>query len=90
MPIYGYNCTHCDADFDLNKKISDRDVVGSETCPECATVGQIVRQVGSPLVAYSVTTAGGYGRIPDGFKQVLRDIDRKAGVRKANNTSSFL
>lgn len=89
MAIYGYKCGKCGTDFDLNKKIADRDDTALDSCPECSTTGQITRQVGSPMVAYSVTVAGGYGRIPDGFKEVLNNINKKSGVRKENSTSSF-
>lgn len=91
MALYDYHCNSCEKSFELNKKISERDDVASETCPECSTLGQITRQVGAPLVGYSVSVNGGYGsRVPDGFKEVLRNIDRKSGVKKSNSTSSFL
>jgi putative FmdB family regulatory protein len=90
MAFYDFLCGKCDSSFELSKKISERDEVSTDSCPECSTVGQMTRQVGAPMVGYSVTTPGGYGRVPDGFKQVLRNIDKKSGVRKGNNTSSFL
>lgn len=87
MPAYDYKCNQCDHVFEQTKKIADRDDVGTDVCPECATTGQITRQVGSPLVAYSVITKG-YGRIDGGFKEVLQKIHSTAGAKK--NVSSFL
>lgn len=87
MPVYDYNCSNCGTTFELNKKISERDEISSEVCPECSTVGQINRQVGAPLVAYSIITKG-YGRIDGGFKEVLQKIHSTAGAKK--NASSFL
>lgn len=89
MALYDYQCTSCSATFELSKKISDRDDVSNETCPECATVGQITRQVGSPMVGYSIATSG-YGRPPEGFREVLRKIHDRAPGSKMDKTSSWL
>ena len=88
MPIYNFACS-CGHTFDQSKKIADRDNVSDDVCPSCSEVGKLTRQVGAPLVAYSVITPGGYGKIPDGFKEVLKNINRKSGVR-GNPTSSFM
>jgi len=89
MPIYDYNCSHCEKDFDMNMKIADRDNVSTIECPQCSTVGQIVRQVGAPLIGYSVSVNGGYGsRVPDGFKEVLKKIHSAPGAKKG--FSSFI
>lgn len=84
MPTYDYHCSNCGNSFEQNKKIAERD---SATCPECGTTDKIERQVGSPLVAYSVITKG-YGRIDGGFKEVLQKIHSTAGAKK--DASSFL
>lgn len=90
MPYYNFSCQSCDAVFELSRKIADRDEVATETCPECSTVGQITRLVGSPMVGYSVTTPGGYGTIPDGFKEVLRRIHKRAPGSRLDKTSSYM
>lgn len=87
MPAYDYKCSECDHVFEQTKKIADRDNNDDDVCPECSTTGQITRQVGSPLVAYSIVTKG-YGRIDGGFKEVLQKIHSTAGAKK--NASSFL
>lgn len=87
MPVYDYNCNNCGKTFEQTKKIADRDDTDVDVCPECSTTGQITRQVGSPLVAYSIITKG-YGRIDGGFKEVLQKIHSTAGAKK--NVSSFL
>lgn len=87
MPTYDYQCSGCDHVFEQTKKIASRDDTGNDVCPNCATVGNITRQVGSPLVAYSIVTKG-YGRIDGGFKEVLQKIQSTAGAKK--DTSSFL
>jgi len=87
MPIYGYHCSNCEHDFDLSKKIADRDETSLDICPSCSEVGQITRQVGSPLVAYSIATAG-YGRgAGDGWKEVLNKIHSAPGAK--SGYSSF-
>jgi len=88
MPIYDYNCSHCEKDFDMNMKIADRDNVSTIECPQCSTVGQIVRQVGAPLIGYSIATSG-YGRgAGDGWKEVLKKIHSAPGAKKG--FSSFI
>ena len=90
MPTYDYKCSKCDSVFELSKKISDRDDVSLQNCPECSQTGFIQRLVGSPMVAYSVTVKGGYGNnLPDGFKQVLSQIDSKAPGSRLRETSTY-
>lgn len=90
MALYNYTCTSCDATFELSKKISERDNVGLDACPECATIGQIVRQVGSPMIGYSVTVPGGYGKPPEGFREVLRRIHSRSPGSQMDKTASWL
>lgn len=91
MPIYEYQCSDCSCVFDKNKKISERDEVSEEVCPECARVGSVKRLLASPLVAYSVTSNGSYGsKVPEGFKDVLRKIDERSPGSRMKETSSFL
>ena len=89
MPYYDYTCSSCDSVFELSKKISERDETLSEICPECSTVGLISRMVGTPMVAYSVATSG-YGKPPEGFREVLRQIHSRAPDSRMDKTSSFL
>jgi putative FmdB family regulatory protein len=87
MPTYDYSCKSCDTVFEAVAKISDRDNVSSMECPSCGSK-DIVRGLSAPMVAYSVRVAGGYGRISDGFRDVLRKIQNAPGANK--NNSSFL
>jgi hypothetical protein len=41
------------------------------------------------MVAYSVTS-GGYGKPPEGFREVLRNIHRRSPGSQMDKTSSFL
>jgi putative FmdB family regulatory protein len=91
MPIYGYKCAECGSSTDINKKIADRHSTETDICSTCGSQGKLQLEVSAPLVGYSISVNGGYGsKVPDGFKDVLRNIDRKAGVKKQNSTSSFL
>lgn len=90
MPYYDYVCTECDCSVEINKKISDRDNVSEIKCSKCDSIGTLERQISSSLIAYSVVTPGGYGKIPDGFKEVLKRIDSRAPDSQLKKTSSFL
>jgi hypothetical protein len=77
--------------FELNKKISERDDTLSDLCPECSTAGLIDRMVSAPLIGYSVAVNGGYGsKVPDGFKDVLKKIHKKAPGSNMDKISSFM
>lgn len=90
MAYYDYKCSECDCEVELSKKISERDDTLDIKCSKCESVGTLERQVSSSLIAYSVVTPGGYGKIPDGFKEVLKRIDSRAPDSQMKKTSSFL
>lgn len=90
MPLYNYQCSSCSEVTELSKKIANRDETSEDACPKCSSIGTLKRQVGSPLVAYSIATAG-YGRgAGDGWKEVLKKIDARAPGSRMKETSSFL
>ena len=88
MPIYDYVCGSCNHSYEENRKIADRDNLTDVECLECHKIGQISRQVGSPLVAYSVAT-NGY-KHPEGFREVLQRIHSRAPGSQMDKTSSYL
>lgn len=91
MPLYDYKCSSCNYTFELNRRISERDENDALACPECQSIGNIVRSVSAPLVGYSVSVNGGYGsKVPDGFREVLKRIDERAPGSRMKQTSSFL
>lgn len=89
MTIYAYQCTECDHVFEMNKKIADRDDIDSDTCPSCSVQGKMTRLVSAPTIGYGVTV-GSSGRPPDGFREVLRNIHKRAPGSQLDKTSSFL
>ncbi len=95
MPLYSFRCTKCSHSFEAALKISDRDNTTSLTCSECSTsgdiVGNIVREVTSAMVAYSIVVGNGYGnKVPDGFKDVLKKIDERSPGSRMKETSAYL
>lgn len=89
MAIYEYQCSECSAVLELNKKIADRDLVSEDTCPECQSVGTLNRLVAAPTLGY-MTTTGASSRPPDGFREVLRNIHKRAPGSQLDKTSSFI
>lgn len=89
MALYDYTCS-CGYEFEASMKISERDNVENLSCPSCNSKGTSTRKVSSAMLAYSVTTPGGYGKISDGFKEVLQRIDKNVPGSKIKETSSYL
>ena len=89
MTIYAYQCTECQEVFDMNKKIAERDSIESDECPACKAVGKITRLVSAPTIGYGVTI-GASGKPPDGFREVLRNIHKRAPGSQLDKTSSFM
>lgn len=88
MAIYDYQC-ECGHVFEMNKKIADRDNTEADVCPECQQTGKITRGVSAPIVGYS-THVNGAGKPPEGFREVLRKIHKRAPGSRLDKTSSFL
>lgn len=87
--MYNYNCTACSTQCELSKKIANRDNTGTDSCNNCGSTGTLNRQVSSALVGYSTYVNGG-GKPPEGFRQVLRQIHKRAPGSKMDVSSSFL
>jgi putative FmdB family regulatory protein len=90
MALYDYTCKSCDHTFEQSKRISERDEVSDIICPNCGAMGNVDRCVSAALPAYSVTTPGGYGKIPDGFKEVLKKVYKAAPGSDISKTSSYM
>jgi putative FmdB family regulatory protein len=45
MAVYDYYCNNCDYGFEKSLKISERDQPLSEPCPECGTIGEVIKTV---------------------------------------------
>ena len=88
MALYDYKCSACDSTVELSKRISNRDDVESDACPHCGKIGTLNRIVAAPLISYSTTTPGSYGRsVPSDFKEILSRVHSVPGARAQ---SSFL
>lgn len=90
MPTYDYKCKACGAEFELVRKISERDDNAAISCLNCARTGEIERLVSAPMFSYSTVTKGGYGSNLGGFKDVLEKIHRRAPGSQIDKTSSYL
>ena len=55
MPYYTYNCTNCEAKFEKNVYMANRDEVYCSTCGTKATRG-----IDRPGMVWSPTRNGGY------------------------------
>ena len=91
MALYDYHCSNCNQASELSKRIDDRDNLAADACPYCSEVGKLSRLLSAPLVGYSTTVPGSYGRaIPAGFKEVLNKIHKNAPGSQLNHASTFL
>lgn len=91
MALYDYECSGCKAIHEISKRISNRDTVDEEACPNCGKIGTLNRIVSAPLISYTTTVPGSYGRsVPDGFKEVLRKIHKQAPGSNLDKTSSYM
>jgi hypothetical protein len=68
------------------KSISTRDETESDVCQECGSVGKYSRQVGAAMVAYTVTVNGS-GKPPSGFREVLKNIQKRSPGANPNMSS---
>lgn len=89
IALYDYSCKNCSTEFELSKKISERDNTLSDVCPQCGVVGQMTRLVSSPIIGYSIVT-GGYGKASDGWKDVMKKIHSRAPGSQMDKISSFM
>lgn len=78
MPLYEYKCSECEHIFDRILKMDDRDIPNQEPCPDCKKEGTVDRHITTaPLLAYGPIDFR--KKVPDGFKDVLRDIKKTYG-----------
>jgi putative FmdB family regulatory protein len=72
MPNYDFECGNCDALWEQQTTIADRDVPTTEPCPVCEHSGLVVRFLRSaPIFGREKA------RTPDAFKDILRNMKPK-------------
>jgi putative FmdB family regulatory protein len=89
MALYDYTCTNCGTKTEKSKTIAERDDVEHDVCPSCGTIGSLKRGLAAPVIGYSIATSG-YGRIDNGFKEVLQQIHAETPGSRLKETSSHL
>ena len=73
MPYYDYYCSSCKHEFEINMKISERNVPTQEPCPECSE-RDVELQLATPTIGDPWRFAG---KKPDeGFRDRLREIKK--------------
>jgi putative FmdB family regulatory protein len=73
MPYYDYYCSSCKHEFEINMKISERNVPTEEPCPECSE-GNVELQLATPTIGDPWRFAG--KRPDEGFRDRLREIKK--------------
>lgn len=85
MPTYDYRCKECGNTFEVVCKIAEMDL--PRTCNSCESDNTERFIGGAPLFGDPFRL--GVKKLPDGFKEVLKKIDKTPGSR-LKETSSFL
>lgn len=81
MPFYNYFCANCEVDWEAMKKISERDDLLSQPCPNCNVQGQVTRPVETPRMVSGVL--GITHHMPSDYRQLMKRI------KKANRGSTI-
>ena len=77
MPLYEYQCTHCDHTFSDVLKVDDRNKPLDAPCPSCKAAGGVEKLV---TTARIVAGVGDFrAKVPEVFKDRLREIKKTAG-----------
>lgn len=78
MPLYEYHCEACDYEFSDVLPIAERDAPTNEACPRCLR-DHVKRGIASARIVAGV---GDFrSKLPDVFKDRLREIKKQAGSR---------
>lgn len=85
MPTYDYRCKECAHEYEVVCKISEMN--DPRPCPECEST-ETERFIGG-APSFGDAFRLGLKKVPEGFKDVLRKIDKTPGSR-LKETSSFL
>lgn len=89
MPYYDYSCEKCGHAFNQFQKIADRHVPEGQPCPECKEENCVTQQIlGAP--GFSDSMRMGIKKPPAGFREVLKEMDRKTPGSRLKQTSSYL
>lgn len=80
MPTYEYYCTACGKTFDKSLPVDKRDSPCGEVCP-CNDEKSGVIKRGYFTINVCDPTHVGVHRPPEGFKDVLREINKRTSKR---------
>jgi len=76
MPMYDYQCTHCEAIIeDIMLPYDQRDIPLTEPCPYCAQVNTVQRLISAPNIGDSVRL--GRLHLPSAWTDKLSQIKAK-------------
>lgn len=81
MPLYDYMCEKCDHAFEKFELIATRDEPCDRECPECGVVGGVRKVVGGMPSLNKGTDVTDATKLPSAFKDRLRDLSEKPGVK---------
>jgi putative FmdB family regulatory protein len=76
MPTYTFRCTECGYVEDKFLKMAERDKQNGGVCPNCEAEA-LDRGVNTPMIVSGVNEL--YSKIPHGFRDVLKKMDKDAG-----------
>lgn len=76
MPFYDYRCEDCKTEFSKRLNIDSRHEPCNCECPSCKKLGHVRMVVGTPSTVSGVSIKD---KRPDGWKDVLGNIKKKAG-----------
>ena len=89
MPTYEYRCKSCEHEFNLMVSISKMDAPISEPCPSCNEF-RVERLFPSIAPTLGDPVRLGIRRPDEGFKDVLRRIDRSVPGSIIRNSSRYI
>ncbi len=75
MPLYEYYCDNCEYLFETEVKMADRLKPTTQPCPSCEKSDKITQYIGISHIGDPVSL--GIKRVPNGFNEVLRNIQRE-------------
>ena len=94
MPIYDYKCNICDYEFEKIKRMDDRKVPETESCPHCDGDGCIEQSIlhTSLSVSYVYEHRSTLNKLNNAsaFKEKLQQIHESTPGSVLNKSSSFV
>lgn len=91
MPLYVYNCSKCNEQWDDVYKIAERSTPESLPCPKCGGIDCVKQGITAPSISYTMEASNKLKKLNNSaFAEKLNQIHQNTPGSRLNSASTIV